>query len=164
MATRNSGVAYLDLPWDRIEWSPKDVSRDTIILDGSHFHEVVRMATLTVSALCVLCFLAISMWLWCGYGGRHKLKYLPRDTVWLPLSCMIGYCLVFNRSVLLTDAMRRYCILDSANRVLHELQFTTFPAYIAINIPMGCLSSLADGLLMIYLWRDSPSDIRHAEP
>ena len=34
--------------------------------------------------------------------------------------------------------------------------------YIAINIPLGSLASIADGLLMVYLLKHSPVDVAHA--
>lgn len=50
---------------------------------------------------------------------------------------------------------------DIANRVFHELQRMEPWEYIGVNIVIGSLASIADGLLMVYLLNKSPVDVTH---
>jgi hypothetical protein len=59
---------------------------------------------------------------------------------------------------------RSYFALDIANRVFHERQMKFPTAYIGIDVAMGSLPSLADGLLMLYLKAYSPVDTECAGP
>ena len=58
--------------------------------------------------------------------------------------------------------MRSFFILDIANRVFHELQPTVTSGYIAIDIPLRSMASIADGVLMVYLFTHSPVDVKDA--
>lgn len=58
--------------------------------------------------------------------------------------------------------MHRFFATDLTNRIEHELERVITAEYIAIDIPMGCLSSIADGLLLVYLLARSPVDIKIA--
>jgi len=101
------------------------------------------MATLCISGLCLLSFLTILVAYCCVCcGRRHTSKYLPWS-VWLAVFSMIGF---FS--------------MDIANRVLHELKIIVPAIYIAIDIPMGSMSYFADLVLMIYLYTDSPVDVK----
>lgn len=75
--------------------------------------------------------------------------------------CMIGYCTAaFVLRLVLTDSLRSFFAFDIANRVEHERQLIVSPAYIAIDIPLGTLSSIADGILQIWLLTASPVNIQ----
>src|SRR5450755_2626356 len=91
-ATSNYGVAFLDLSGNYIVWSASDTSHRHILLDGSRFHDTVRMTTLAISALCLLSFFTITMAVCCvSCSSGHASKYLPWGTVWIPIFCMIGH-------------------------------------------------------------------------
>jgi hypothetical protein len=54
--------------------------------------------------------------------------------------------------------------IDIANRIFHELEAKFPREYIGIDVAMGSLSSLADGLLMLYLKKYSPVDTKSSGP
>lgn len=58
--------------------------------------------------------------------------------------------------------MQSFFLSDITNRVFHELQRTEPWEYIGVNVVIGSLASIADGLLMVYLLNKSPVDVMHA--
>ena len=50
---------------------------------------------------------------------------------------------------------------DIANRIFHELECKEPWEYIGVNVVIGSLASIADGLLMVYLLNKSPVDVAH---
>lgn len=58
--------------------------------------------------------------------------------------------------------MNSFFGVDVTNRILHELEYTLPSAYLGIDIAMSSMSSIADGLLLIYLSEKSPVDTKHA--
>lgn len=65
--------------------------------------------------------------------------------------------------VLLTDCIASYFGFDITNRVEHEHERIIAPEFIAIDIPMNCLVSIADGALLVYLLKKSPVEIKHPD-
>lgn len=62
------------------------------------------------------------------------------------------------------DWIHSYFASDMTNRVYHELERKVPTEYIGINVVIGSLASIADGLLMVYLLNNSPIDVAHAGP
>lgn len=71
--SRYAGIAYITLDGDQIQWI-NDKNQNRILLNGSHFHDVIPVATLSISALCLLLFVII---LW-EYIQRVKARN-PRE-------------------------------------------------------------------------------------
>lgn len=85
------GVAKLDLTGNRVIWKNGTETHDQIKLVGSHFRGTVEMATIVVSGLCGVAFLAMVFSLcYLSYGRGKTSQYLPWATVWIPMLCMIG--------------------------------------------------------------------------
>lgn len=74
--------------------------------------------------------------------------------------CMIWYCHSVIMLLNLADTMKSFFAFDIANRVEHERELVVPPAYIAIDVPMGTFSSVADGILQIWLLTASPVNVR----
>jgi hypothetical protein len=55
-----------------------------------------------------------------------------------------------------------YFASDITNRIFHEQERIVPWEYIGINVVIGSLASIADGLLMVYLLRKSPFKVAHA--
>jgi hypothetical protein len=55
-----------------------------------------------------------------------------------------------------------YFASDITNRIFHELERIEPWEYIGINVVIGSLASIADGLLMVYLLNRSPVSLEHA--
>lgn len=61
-----------------------------------------------------------------------------------------------------TDHPNSYFVVDIANRVMHELELTISSGYLGIDVGIGSLSNIADGLLQTHLLVHSPVDMNTA--
>jgi hypothetical protein len=92
MATSTYGIAYLDLNGNRVFWSPSDQNHDHVHLDGSHFHDTVRMAAVVISAICLLSLIAMLMAV-CFVSLRYDHSSTYLFLAWASLCCLIWYCI-----------------------------------------------------------------------
>lgn len=66
----------------------------TVTLPGSHFHDVVPMTTLVVSAICLLSFIAIIVWYaWVKGKNEETKKFLRWHMIGASILFMILYVL-----------------------------------------------------------------------
>ena len=94
MAHRNyTGIAYITLDGDQIKWLHGTTNETEILLNGSHFHDAIPVATLAFSALYLLLFLII-LWEYLRRRGprpvpveKGKKKY--KYSVGTAMGCML---------------------------------------------------------------------------
>lgn len=93
--TSYDGIAFLDLDGNRVHWTNTNTNK--ILLKGGSFRDVVPITTLVVSALCLLCFIAILIARCCAHppeeedppAEEKRPRKLLHKTVTLGICCMI---------------------------------------------------------------------------
>ena len=89
------GIAFLDLDGNRVHWA--NTTTNKILLEGGSFRDVVPITTLVVSALCLLCFIAILIARCCAHPleeedpptEEKRPRKLLHKTVTHGICCMI---------------------------------------------------------------------------
>ena len=85
------GISYLDLSGNMVVWNAGDKNHSKILLFGWNFKHSLPLATLAISALCLLCFFGLLLALYIIYCGRRNTRqWLPWAYVWIPVLSLIG--------------------------------------------------------------------------
>jgi hypothetical protein len=88
MSSSGQSVSYLDLDGNFVVWAGDG---NTVILHGSHFHDIIHLLTLVISGLCLVAFIAIMIWLPCVYLSRKPSRRILK---WYGL-CLSTVCMTW---------------------------------------------------------------------
>lgn len=88
MSSPDESISYLDLGGNFVVWAGDG---NTVALHGHHFHEIITLLTLVISALCLVAFVAIMAWIPCVYLSRKPSRRILK---WYG-ACLSALCMTW---------------------------------------------------------------------